>query len=532
MESLDPFSLPEHLNLAEFFLHAPAQMFRSKTAIIFEAQRISYGQLSDEVHRTVTLYKELGLQPEQRVLLMLPDIPQFAYAWFSAVQMGACVSAVNPGLKEDELLYYLNYTRAPLLVTDASTAQVVQNLRPRTPALTHVLVAETTAETIVEGAVNFDEERTRCEPDSRRAPTHRDSVCVWLYTSGSTGFPKAAVHQQRDFVFNSLTFAQHILDLKPDDVCLSVPRLAFGYALGTNLLFPLQRGATVILFREKATPEKIRELAAQHQATFLTAVPTVLSQMLESATGTESSFRTLRLVISAGEALPAELYQRWKQRTGIEILDGIGSAEMFHIFISNRLGDVKVGSLGQVVPGYEAKVCDDEGREVPRGEKGTLWVSGDSMALEYWQQREQSRRTFRGEWCVSADTFQQDDAGYFYFCGRGDEMLKVGGKWLSPVEIENVLLQHPAVREAAVVPYKDASGLEKPRAFVALLKSHPPTEALAEELKNHVRTHLEPNKAPRAIHFVSALPRSDRGKVLKSALANEPLPSPSFPLEP
>jgi benzoate-CoA ligase len=229
-------------------------------------------------------------------------------------------------------------------------------------------------------------------------------------------------------------------------------------------------------------------------------------------------FSSLRVCISAGEALPSELYHRWKKATGVEILDGIGSAEMFHIFISNRLGDVKLGSLGRVVQGYEAKICDDDGREAPRGEIGTLWIRGDSMALEYWQQHEKSKQTFRGDWCVSADKFRQDEAGYFWFCGRGDEMLKVGGRWLSPLEVENILLTHPAVIEAAVIGFQDADGLEKPKAFLVLSTEHRPTEQLAEELKAHVRNSLAPYKAPRAIQFVTSLPKSDRGKVLKSKL--------------
>jgi len=250
----------------------------------------------------------------------------------------------------------------------------------------------------------------------------------------------------------------------------------------------------------------------------LTTVPTSLNAMVNSPEIDGVDFSSVRACISAGEALPAELYSRWKAKTGVEILDGIGSAEMFHIFITNRFGDVKLGSLGRAVEGYEARICDEDGRELPRGDIGTLWIRGDSMALEYWQRHEQSKQTFRGDWCVSADKFRQDEQGYFYFCGRGDDMLKVGGKWLSPLEVENALLQHPAVREAAVVGFKDADGLEKPRAFVSLNQGHAPGEALAEELKAHVRNALAPFKAPREVAFLDDLPKSDRGKVLKSAL--------------
>jgi benzoate-CoA ligase family protein len=370
---------------------------------------------------------------------------------------------------------------------------------------------------LVEGA-SYDALLARVSPDPTVAATHRDDVCAWLYTSGSTGFPKGAVHKHGDFVFNALTYGLPILKYGEKDVCVSGPRLAFGYALGTNLLFPLLAGATVALFRERPVGEKLIEVVQQRRATVLTAVPTLLNQMLNAPNLVGADLSSLRVCISAGEALPAELYKRWKDRTGVEILDGIGSAEMFHIFITNRLDDVKLGSLGRVVEGYEAKVCDERGLELPRGEVGTLWVKGNSIALEYWQQREKSKTTFRGEWCVSADKFQQSEDGYFYFCGRGDDMLKVNGKWLSPVEVENVLLQHPAVKEAAVVAFKDADGLDKPRAFVALNAGHAASDALAEAIKAHVRAALEPYKAPRQVTFIDALPRSDRGKVLKTEL--------------
>ncbi len=399
------------------------------------------------------------------------------------------------------------------LVTDAETAKTLESIRAKCPWLRHVLIVEGGS-----GATDFDALVRNTRPDTSVAETHRDDAAVWLYTSGSTGFPKGAVHKQHDFVFNALTFALPILKYSADDVCLSAPRLAFGYALGTNLLFPFLVGATAILFREKPTPEKLLEMMKTHRPTFFTAVPTILNGLVNSDGLAKTDVSSLRVVISAGEALPAELYQRWQQATHVEILDGIGSAEMFHIFITNRFGDVKLGSLGRVVEGYRARVCDDEGREVPRGDVGTLWVSGDSMALEYWRQHEKSKQTFRGDWCVSADKFQQDDEGYFYFCGRGDDMLKVSGKWLSPVEVENALLQHPAVREAAVVGFKDADGLDKPKAFVALKDGFTPSESLAEELKAHVRTGLAPFKAPRQVQFIAALPRSDRGKVLKTEL--------------
>ncbi len=511
--TLDPHALPESLNLAEVFLFRQARARPDATAILFEERRITYGELAERVDRATAVYKSLGLALEQRVLLMLPDLPQFAEAWLGAVKAGGVVSAVNPGLSPDEVRYALSYTRARVVVADAQTAPVLESVRADCPHLSHVLVVGEAGR-----GRSWDQELDRAAPDRSFAPTHRDDAAVWLYTSGSTGFPKAAVHKQHDFVFNALTYGLPIVGYSEKDVCFSVPRLAFGYALGSNLLFPLLAGGTSLLFEEKPTPQKLFELLARHRPTMFTAVPTALNAIINAPGVEKVDFSSIRVAISAGEALPAELYQRWKRRTGVEILDGIGSAEMFHIFITNRLGDVKLGSLGRVVEGYEAKVCDEAGRELARGEVGTLWVRGDSMALEYWQQHEKSKQTFRGDWCVSADKFQVDEDGYFYFCGRGDDMLKVGGKWLSPVEVENALLMHPAVREAAVVGFKDADGLERPKAFVALHPGHEAGDALAEALKAHAREKLAPYKAPRAVVFVDALPRSDRGKVLKGEL--------------
>ena len=512
--TLDPHALPEQLNLADVFLDKTAARTPDAPALFFEDQVLTYRQVQERTDRAVAVYRGLGLQQEQRVLVALPDVPEFAFAWFGAVKAGGVVSAISPDQKPDELAYYLNYTRARVLVADAGLVPALDAVRASCPHLRAVLVAG--------GApgrhLALERELDAAAPDPVCAPTHRDDPAVWLYTSGSTGFPKAAVHKQHDFVFNALTYALKVVGYGPATKCLSVPRLAFGYALGTNLLFPFLAGGSAVLFKEKPAPETLFALIARHRPTLLTAVPTALNGMLNAPGVEQVDFSSLQVALSAGEALPSELYRRWKDRTGVEVLDGIGSAEMFHIFITNRPGDVKEGSLGRVVEGYEAKICDDDGREVPRGEVGTLWIRGDSMALEYWQQHDKSKSTFRGDWCVSADKFQQDEAGYFYFCGRGDEMLKVSGKWLSPLEVENALLAHPAVREAAVVAFKDQDGLDKPRAFVALKDGHAPSDALAEALKAFVRERLAPFKAPRQVAFLDALPRSDRGKVLKGQL--------------
>ncbi len=511
---LDFRNLPERLNLADVFLYRQLQARADAPALLFADRVITYRALAADVDRAATVFRGLGLELEQRVLLILPDVPQFASAWFATLKVGGVVAAINPEQKVEELAYYLSYTRAKIVVAHASTLPALELALVKSPFGGRILVADGPCGR----HLSFDRELSNAPPDPDVAPTHRDDPAVWLFTSGSTGFPKAAVHKQRDFAYNALTYARSVVGYRESDIAISVPKLAFGYALGTNLLFPLFAGGSSVIFPEKATPERVFDLIARYRPTVLTAVPTAINAMVNSPDVQRADFSSLRVCISAGEALPSELYQRWKQRTGVEILDGIGSAEMFHIFISNRFDDVQLGSLGRVVEGYQAKICDEQGREIPRGEIGTLWIHGDSMALEYWQQREKSKQTFRGDWCVSADKFRQDDAGYFWFCGRGDEMLKVGGKWVSPLEVENALLTHPAVREAAVIGFQDADGLQKPQAFVVLGSGVEAGEPLAEEIKAHVRTLLAPYKAPRAIRFVGALPKSDRGKVLKSQL--------------
>lgn len=511
---LDWRDLPEPLNLAEIFLYRQLPTRGDSPAIYFDDQVITYAALAAQVDRANAVFRGLGLESEQRVLLILPDLPEFAYAWFGVNKAGGVVAAVHPEQKPDELAYYLNYTRAKLAVVHHSALSSLESVASRCPFLKHALIVAGPAGRYL----SFEQELARVQPDGHFAPTHKDDPAVWLFTSGSTGFPKAAVHKQHDFIFNALTYGLPILRYDSRDICISVPKLAFGYALGTNLLFPLLAGGSTALFSGKSTPEQMFALIQRHRPTVLTSVPTAINAMVNAPGVGEVDFSSLRVCISAGEALPAEMYHKWKQRTGVEILDGIGSAEMFHIFITNRFGDVKLGALGRTVEGYEAKICDDDGQEVAPGEVGTLWVRGDSMALEYWQQHQKSKQTFRGDWCVSADKFTRDSAGYFYFCGRGDDMLKVGGKWVSPVEVENALLSHGAVREAAVIGFKDRDGLEKPKAFLVLNDGCRVTDNLAEEIKAYVCQKLSPLKAPRQIHFVESLPKSDRGKVLKTQL--------------
>ncbi|HNN93608.1 MAG TPA: AMP-binding protein, partial [Pseudomonadota bacterium] len=343
---------------------------------------------------------------------------------------------------------------------------------------------------------------------------------------GSTGKPKAAVHFHHDFAYNTECYAKQILHIAETDITLSVPKLYFGYATGTNLLFPFAVGARTVLYRDRWSPERLFELIERHHATVLTGVPTAMSRMLEADPQHRRSLGSLRVVLSAGEALPEELYRRFVSAYGVEILDGIGSAELFHIYISNRLGEVRPGSLGRLVPGYSARVVRDDGSEWGRdaevGEIGTLWIRGDSAALCYWQAHESSKKTLRGDWVVSGDLFHRDAEGYFYYDGRADDLLKLGGIFVSPLEVEGVLLQHEAVVEVAVVGEENAEGLVKGLAFVVVRSGHQATSELAQSLVAFGKSRLAHYKVPQRIEFVTALPRSDRGKVLRRVLRKSP----------
>lgn len=490
----------------------------------------TYAEMRDMTHRCGNALRELGAGIEQRVLMILPDGPEFVAAWCATLEIGAVFAMANTIHTADEYAYYLEYTRAPVVVAHAS---VMDRLGPALATARYVkglLLVGATADGPADGPSGEDSragsvrvedwtrflarQSGRLEP----APTGPDDIAGWLFTSGSTGKPKAAVHMHQDFRYNIERYAKQIVGYRHSDITLSVPKLFFGYATGTNLMFPFAFGGQTALFSERATPETVYAMIEQHRPTVLTSVPTMINGMLQAEGTSRRDLSSLRVCLSAGEALPAELYRRWVERFGVEILDGIGSAEMFHIYISNRLGEVKPGSLGREVPGYEARVVGADGQDVATGETGTLWIKGESRALCYWGSRRTSQETFRGAWCVTGDQFRKDQDGYFWYEGRTDDMLKVGGIFVSPLEIEDCLLAHPAVREVCVIGADDEGGLTKPKAFVVAREGHAPSPELGDALKAFVKGKLAPYKYPRWIEFLDVLPRSDRGKVQRALL--------------
>src|SRR6266705_1460921 len=507
---------PERFNMADYFLYHNLEEGReNKVCLYFNDQTWTYAETARMSNRVGNALRELGAELESRVLIVLPDCPEFVWTWFGAARIGAVITMVNPLLPVSDYEYYLDYTRARVAIVDGSLIENVSAAAQGAHYLRAVLVVNDDARDAESlhlrhsGSVKWLSFNAIVSSQSdvcQLADTHRDDIAIWLFTSGSTGHPKGAVHLQHDLPYNTEAFARRTMGVDENDLTLSVPKLFFGYATGTNLLFPFAVGGATALFAERSTPEKMFEVIERFRPTILTTVPTMINSMLNMADAASRDLSSIRFCYSAGEALPVELYHRWKQTFGAEICDGIGSAEMFHIYISNRPGDVRPGSLGRIVEGYEAKIVDADNKELPAGEMGTLKIKGDSAALCYWNAHEKSKETFAGDWCVTGDQFHVDGDGYYWCHGRTDDMLKVGGVFVAPSEIENCLLQHEAVLECAVVGHDDDDGLVKPKAFVVARDGNAPSETLADDLKTFVKSRLALYKYPRWIEFVDSLP--------------------------
>jgi benzoate-CoA ligase len=530
---------PERFNMADYFLYHNLEEGRGdKVCLYYEDQTYTYGDAARMSNRAGNALRELGVEVEDRVLLVMPDCPEFVWSWFGAARIGAVITMVNPLLPVADYKYYLDYTRARVAVIHHTLIKTFTEATRDTTFLRAVVVVgddegatdpspfpggEKSAVTGKARWVAFNEIVSAQMPICRAADTHRDDIAIWLFSSGSTGHPKGAVHLQHDLPYNTEVFAKATMGVNENDLTVSVPKLFFGYATGTNLLFPFAVGGATALFSERSTPEKLFEVIHRYRPTILTTVPTMINSMLNADNARQHDLSCLRFCYSAGEALPVELYHRWKEVFGVEICDGIGSAEMFHIYITNRPGDVRPGSLGRTVNGYEARIVDAAGKEVPVNEMGTLRIKGDSAALCYWNAHEKSKEVFAGDWCTTGDQFHIDSEGYYWYHGRTDDMLKVSGVFVAPAEIENCLLQHPAVLECAIVGAADGDGLIKPKAFV-VLRQQADTAAndqLAQELKDFVKSRLAPYKYPRWIDFVSSLPKNDRGKIDRKQLKGD-----------
>ena len=474
----------------------------------------TYADVASGANRVGNALRGLGVEMENRVLLALPDSLEFATTFFGAIKIGAVPIPVNTSLQPLVYAHMLEDSRAKVAVVHESLAKAFRSARRGTSYLKHLVVVGNARF----DELSFEEVTGEAEDELTTVDTTRDDVCFWLYTSGTTGWPKCVPHLQDAMRFCADTYAKHVLDLSEDDVTFSVSKLYWAYGLGNALYFPFTAGATSVLLAEPPQPRAVLEVINQFKPTIFFGVPTGYAGLLAASSSTwkRADFGSVRLCVSAGEALSGSLLGRWKQKTGLEIVEGIGSTESCHIFISNRPGDVRPDCTGKVVEGWEAKVVDDDGNEVPNGQPGMLMVKGESRFPYYWHDRHLTKEAILGEWLRTGDTFVRDGEGYFYYRGRTDEMLKVGGMWVSPLEVEAVLNEHERVAESAVVGVRDADGLTKPEAYVVLEESGG-EQQLEAVLRHHMRQRLGGNKTPRAFYFVASLPETDAGRLLTSA---------------
>jgi benzoate-CoA ligase len=483
-----------------------------KTAFQDDSSAVTYAQLAERVDRAANALRALGLRREERIAIAMLDCCDWPALFLGAIKAGIVPVALNTLLTPADYEYQLRDSRARALFYSPALVKAFEGVKAKCPDLEHVFAH-------ADLAALLDKAASKAEAAATRA----DDMCFWLYSSGSTGAPKGTVHLHSHLVATADLYAKPVLGIRESDVVFSAAKLFFAYGLGNALTFPLSVGATTILMAERPTPEAVFKRLVERKPTIFYGVPTLYAALLASPAFPERSNINLRICTSAGEALPANLGSRWTERTGTEILDGIGSTEMLHIFISNRPGDVRYGTTGKPVPGYQVRLVDDQGSVVTRpGELGELQISGPTAAIMYWSQREKTKNTFQGPWTRSGDKYSFDADGYYTYGGRSDDMLKVSGIYVSPVEVEAALVTHDAVLEAAVVGAEDGEKLVKPKAYVVLKPGQKADATLSAALQQHVKSKLAPYKYPRWIEFIPELPKTATGKIQRFKLRGGP----------
>jgi benzoate-CoA ligase family protein len=510
--------IPDQFNAASYFVDRNVSEGKGSTIAIERGdEQVSYAQLLERTNRVGNALRKLGIRIEERIAILLPDSPEFLYLFFGAIKIGAVAVPINTYLKAEDYEFLLNDMRARILLVHTDfLAQI--NLIPREnfQYLEKIVVVggrdseELTLENLMASS----------SPQLDEACTSKDDAAFWLYSSGSTGNSKACIHLHHDMVVCSELYANGILHITERDRCYSVARLFFAYGLGNAGYFPLSCGATTILSSPRPDPAGVFANIERYRPTLFFSVPSNYAALLAFRRQDSSEFdlSSVRHAISAGESLPAVLFERFKERFGVEILDSLGSTETLQMVIANRPGDVRPGSSGRIIPGYEARLVDEIGRDVPCGEIGTLLIKGDSTCAGYWNRHEKTKETFEGAWFRTGDKYYQDEDGYFWYAGRADDLFKVNGRWLSPTEVESALIAHPAVQEAAVVAREDDSKLTKPAAYVVVKPDFLVTEELARTLQDWVTNRIGAYKRPRWIEFLTELPKTTTGKLQRFKL--------------
>ena len=502
--------IPRDYNAAHDLLQRNASRY-DKLAFVDAAsgEQLTYGQLSEQAHRFANALRQRGFAPETRVMLAMLDTLEWPVVFLGCILAGVVPIAANTLLTAKDFDFMLRDSRAQALFVSKPLLPAFEPLLGKISSLRQMFVAGDQGEHSVAGLIAAG------SADQQVEGTCCDDACFWLYSSGSTGTPKGTVHLHSHLVQTAELYGRAVLGIREDDVVYSAAKLFFAYGLGNALTFPLSVGATAVLLSARPTPEAVFGLLKKFQPTLFYGVPTLYAALLADGNRPRKSELKLRVCASAGEALPAEIGRRWTEEFSCEILDGIGSTEMLHIFLSNRPGQVRYGTTGQAVPGYQLRIVGDDGRECGDGEIGELQVNGPSAAIQYWNNRAKTKHTFAGEWTRSGDKYTRDADGYYTYGGRSDDMLKVGGIYVSPFEVEACLMTHASILEAAVIGVADSDGLVKPKAYVVLKSGR---QASAEDLQLHVKSLLAPYKYPRWIDFVPELPKTATGKIQRFKL--------------
>lgn len=501
------------LNVATYFLDENIKRGGGeRTAVYYKDKRYTYDDIYQLTNRVGNALKNLGVEPENRVYLVLSDSPELVASFYGTIKIGAISTMAYTFLKAREYEHELNYIRPKVVITDDSAIESLREAARKSRFPKSFLVLGKSVSDLRENESDFRTAVQNASEELEPEPTSPEDIALWKFSGGTTGLRKAIPHRHYDAVFAFEAY-DHVIKYHQDDVVLSVPKMFFGYGRDGAIVFPFRVGAAAVLFPERFSPEKVFELIRAHRPTILVQVPTAMRAMLQTQKDQRPDFGCVRLCTSSGEALSTELYNEWKQNFGCEVLDGIGSAEMYYVFISNTLREIRPGTLGKTVRGYEAQIVDDDGKELPDGDIGILRAKGESSGTQYYHDRVKTQRTFRGEWVYTDDLFSKDKDGYFQFSGRRDDLLKVSGYFVSPFEIEKCIETHPEVTQCAVVGVEDKDGLIKSKAFVVLQEDIVPTPEKGEEIKQFCKAKLASYKFPRFVEFLSGLPKTGLGKV-------------------